>query len=65
MQTAVDSIQTYKCEGCQRRARAPAPYGGFRHTACSEACLRRAQRQAKRRDNDPRLTALVETWSRP
>ena len=32
-------VVTFKCEGCGTRAPAPAPYGGFRYTACSEACL--------------------------
>jgi len=36
---------TYKCEGCGLRALAPAPYGGFRHTACSEECLVEAKRR--------------------
>ena len=37
-------VVTFKCEGCGQRAPAPAPYGGFRYTACSEACLVRAKR---------------------
>ena len=36
---------TYKCEGCGVRARAPAPYGGFRHTVCSDVCLVEAKRR--------------------
>jgi len=38
-------VVTYKCEGCGTRSPAPAPYGGFKHTACSEACLARAIRR--------------------
>ncbi len=52
-------VQTYKCEGCKQRRSAPAPYGGFRHTACSKACLVRAKRLARRRDRDPRLAWLI------
>ena len=37
-------IVTFKCEGCGTRSPAPAPYGGYQHTACSEACLVRAKR---------------------
>jgi len=38
-------VATYKCEGCGVRAPAPAPYGGFRHTACSAVCLVEAKRR--------------------
>ena len=38
-------VVTFKCEGCGTRAPAPAPYGGFQHTACSDACLVRAIRR--------------------
>jgi len=31
-------VVTFKCEGCGQRGDAPAPYGGFKHTACSKAC---------------------------
>lgn len=61
MWKTITSQTTYKCEGCAQRHAAPAPYGGFRHTACSEACLVRARRRAHRRDTDARLQALVST----
>ena len=47
-------IVTFKCEGCGTRSPAPAPYGGYQHTACSDACLMLAkhllteQRKARR-----------------
>lgn len=44
------TLKTYRCEGCGTRHAAPAPYGGFWHTACSEACVVRAQRAARRRE---------------
>lgn len=54
-------IQTYRCAGCGTRHTAPAPYGGVRHTACSEACAVRARRAAWWRNHDPRLRALIAT----
>jgi hypothetical protein len=56
-------LVTYKCEGCGRRAPAPAPYGGWWQSACSEACLAQAIHRADQRATDPRLLLLVDTPS--
>ena len=59
------SIVTYKCEGCGRRAPAPAPYGGFRHTACSDACLVRAKRCGARQATARRAAFIARLLEVP
>lgn len=54
-------LQTYRCAGCGTRHAAPAPYGGARYTACSEACVVRARRAARRRERAARVGAFVTT----
>jgi len=67
MSTAMPQMcATYKCEGCGLRAPAPAPYGGFRHTACSEGCLVEAKRRAGLQAagvRDARLAVFRTTWA--
>ena len=59
-------VATYKCEGCGLRAPAPAPYGGFRHTACSDVCLVEAKRRGglqAARVRDARIAVLLTQFA--
>jgi hypothetical protein len=58
-------VVTFKCEGCGQRGTAPAPYGGYWYTACSEACLGQAVHRADQQATDPRLLQLMDTiWDK-